>query len=85
MQGIIDRTYSPTVDSTTTRSVLSMGIEKNLVIHQRDVRTAFLHGKIDSAAYKMPANGSVIYLGHQRSYKAAQGPFRSQGSSATMV
>lgn len=36
-------TFSPTTDLTSVRVVLQKAVQENLLVHQMDVKTAFLH------------------------------------------
>ena len=50
-QGSVVNTYAPVADFTTVRVVLAVGIQRRYVMHQIDVKTAFLHGEMDSQVY----------------------------------
>ena len=69
MQGNVDHTYSPVVDFSTSRLALAVAVQRNLFVHQLDVRTAFLHGNIDSDVYILPPNGSGIVLQQKEALK----------------
>lgn len=73
LQGFVDNTYSPVVDFTTIRTALAIGIQRGFYIHQMDVRTAFLHGKIDEDVYVHPPEGSGIILRSGQSLKLGKG------------
>ena len=62
MQGNVDFTYAPVVDFSMVRAALAIAVKRNYVVHQMDVRTAFLHGEIDEDVYIMPHSGSGIIL-----------------------
>lgn len=62
MQGNVDFTYAPVVDFNTVRAALSIAVKRNYVVHQMDVRTAFLHREIDEDVYIQPPSGSGITL-----------------------
>ena len=57
LQGSVEFTYAPVVDFTTVRMCLALAVQKRYVIHQMDVRTAFLHGQIDQEIYVKPPKG----------------------------
>lgn len=44
-------TYAPVVRMTTVRTLLSVAVQRNLHLHQMDVRTAFLNGKLSETVY----------------------------------
>lgn len=47
MQGSVEFTYAPVVDFSIIRLALTVAVQRKYLIHQMDVVTAFLHGKID--------------------------------------
>ena len=57
LQGNVDFTFSPVVDFTTVRVALTLAVQKGLLVHQMDVKTAFLHGEIDQEVYISPPGG----------------------------
>ena len=65
LQGNVENTYSPVVEFTTIRTALALAVEKGHVIHQMDVKTAFLHGKIDEDVYVTPPEGMDIFEDHE--------------------
>ena len=51
-QGIdYEETFSPTADMTTVRVVMKKAVQEDLVLHQMDVKTAYLHAPIDCEVY----------------------------------
>lgn len=48
LQGDVGNIFYPVVDFTTIRSALAIAVQRRYFIHQMDIRTAFLHGDIDS-------------------------------------
>lgn len=51
-QGIdYEETFSPTADMTTVRVVMQKAVQEDLVLHQMDVKTAYLHAPIDCEVY----------------------------------
>jgi hypothetical protein len=44
-------TYSPVVQLTTIRMLISLAASYGLTIHQMDVKTAFLNGKLEEEIY----------------------------------
>ena len=73
LQGNIEQTYSPVVDFSTVPAALAVAVQKDLRVHQLDVRTAFLHGKIDSDVYIRPPRGAGIKLDSNQSLKLNKG------------
>lgn len=47
-------TFSPTADLTSVRVVLHKAVQENLLVHQMDMKTAFLHAPIDYEIYINP-------------------------------
>ena len=62
MRGTIENTYSPVVDFTTIRVALTTAVQRNFVIHQVDVNTAFFDGVVDEIVYVIPPDGCGIEL-----------------------
>ncbi len=50
-------TFSPTADLTSVRVVLQKAAQENLLLHQMDVKTAYLHAPIDYEIYINPPEG----------------------------
>lgn len=46
-----DETFSPTADMTSVRVVVQKAAQENLILHQMDVETAYLHAPIDHEIY----------------------------------
>jgi hypothetical protein len=44
-------TYSPVACLTTIRVLLSLAASHGLILHQMDIKTAFLHGELDEEIY----------------------------------
>jgi len=44
-------TYSPVTRLTTIRALLSLAASYGLIIHQMDIKTAFLNGELDEEIY----------------------------------
>ena len=62
MQGTVESTYAPVVDFSTVRTALVIAVKRNYIIHQMDVRTAFLHGEIDEKVFIVPPPDCGINL-----------------------
>ena len=53
-------TYAPVARITTIRLLLALAATHNLVIHQIDVKTAFLNGELDEEIYMKQPEGFVM-------------------------
>nr|GEX52597.1 zinc finger, CCHC-type [Tanacetum cinerariifolium] len=53
-------TYAPVARITTIRLLLSLAVIHNLVIHQMDVKIAFLNGDLEEEVYMKQPEGFVI-------------------------
>lgn len=54
-----EETFSPTADMTTVRVVMQKAVHADLVLHQMDVKTAYLHAAIDREIYLEQPEGYV--------------------------
>ena len=52
--------FTPVVKLTTIRLVLSMVVAENLLLHQMDVNTTFLHGDLEDELYMTQPEGFVV-------------------------
>jgi DNA-dependent RNA polymerase auxiliary subunit epsilon len=53
-------TFSPTAKMTSVRMLMQLAVQYNLIIHQMDVKTAFLNAPIDCELYLEQPKGFVI-------------------------
>ncbi|GJV21385.1 zinc finger, CCHC-type containing protein [Tanacetum coccineum] len=74
-------TYAPVARITTIRLLLALVAIHNLVIHQMDVKTAFLNGDLDEEVYMkqpegfvMPRNGHKVCKLVKSLYRLKQAP-----------
>ena len=54
-------TYSPVARLARNRVLLSLGASHGLLVHQMDVKTAFLNGELDEEIYMEQPDGFVLY------------------------
>ena len=55
-----DETYSPVVDATTFRYLISLIAHEGLNLHMMDVVTTYLYGSLDSDIYMKLPNGYIL-------------------------
>ncbi|KAK1660743.1 hypothetical protein QYE76_048902 [Lolium multiflorum] len=60
-------TYSPVARLTTIRVLLSMAASYGLIVHQMDVKTAFLNGELEEEIYMDQPDGFVV-KGEERKF-----------------
>ena len=53
-------TYSPVARLTTIRVLLSLAASHGLLIHQMDVKMAFLNSELGEEIYRQRTNGFVV-------------------------
>ena len=53
-------TFSPTADITSVRAFMQVAVQNNLIVHQMDVKTAYLHAPIDSEIYLQQPEGFEV-------------------------
>ena len=46
-----DETFSPVVRFSSIRTLLAFAVEKEMIIYQMDVKTAFLNGDLEEEIY----------------------------------
>lgn len=54
-----EETFSPAADMTSVRLIMQKAAQEDLVIHQMDVKTAYLHAPIDCEIYIEQPDGYV--------------------------
>jgi hypothetical protein len=54
-----DETFSPVVKFATVRDVLSLALSRDWVIHQLDIKNAFLHGTLTETVYYSQPTGFI--------------------------
>ena len=53
-------TYSPIARLTTIRVLFFLAASYGLIVHQMDVKTAFLNGELDEEIYMVQPDGFVV-------------------------
>jgi hypothetical protein len=53
-------TYAPVARITTIRMILALASIHKLLIHQMDVKTAFLHGDLEEEIYMKQPEGFIV-------------------------
>lgn len=57
----MEDTYPPVAEFTTVRKMLAVAVQKDFLLEQLDVKTAFLHGTLDTDVYVRPPKGLFIW------------------------
>ena len=55
-----NETFSPTARMTSVRILMQLAVQYNLIVHQMDVKTAFLNAPIDCELYVEQPDGFVV-------------------------
>ena len=60
-QGIdFEETFAPVVRFSSIRSLLAFAVQKDMIVHQMDVVTAFLNGELDDEIYMQQPEGYKV-------------------------
>lgn len=64
-------TFAPTADLTSVRALMQIAVQNDLIVHQMDVKTAYLHAPIDEDIYLEQPEGfeSTSVTGEKLVYK----------------
>ena len=60
LQGFVDETFAPVVDFSSVRVMLALAVQRRYFIHQMDIKTAFLHEKIDTDVFITAPEGVML-------------------------
>ncbi|BES90435.1 Protein of unknown function (DUF525) [Nesidiocoris tenuis] len=60
--GVEEEVYSPVARMITLRTLLTYALNLELDVHQMDVKSAFLNGKLDAPVYMIPPKGKMSCL-----------------------
>ena len=55
-----DETFSPVIRFETVRMMIALAVQNGLKLHQMDVTTAFLNGKLEEEVYMKQPEGFII-------------------------
>ncbi|GJS77461.1 zinc finger, CCHC-type containing protein [Tanacetum coccineum] len=78
-------TYAPVARITTIRLLLALAAIHNLVIHQMDVKTAFLNGDLDEEVYMKQPEGFVMPGNEHKMSRFTSNPSRHHWKAITRV
>ena len=60
MQGVnYNKTFSPTARFTSIRMLMQLAVEENLMLHQMDVKAAYLDAPVDCEIYTKQPEGYI--------------------------
>ncbi|GKE29761.1 zinc finger, CCHC-type containing protein [Tanacetum coccineum] len=72
-------TYAPVAHITTIRLLLALAAIHNLVIHQMDVKTAFLNGGLDEEVYMKQPKGFVMPVDKTKKFLSSKFSMKDMG------
>ena len=79
--GLTEETFAPVVRSSSIRVLLAFGLQNDMIIHQIDVITAFLNGKLQEdiymqqpAGYEVPGKETLVCKLKKALYGLKQSP-----------
>nr|GEU71132.1 zinc finger, CCHC-type [Tanacetum cinerariifolium] len=74
-------TYAPVARITTIRLLLALAAIHNLVIHQMDVKTAFLNGDFDEEVYMKQPEGFVMPVDETKKFLSSRFSIKDMGEA----
>ncbi|GKB69413.1 zinc finger, CCHC-type containing protein [Tanacetum coccineum] len=74
-------TYTPVACITTIRLLLALAAIHNLVIHQMDVKTAFLNGDLDEEVYMKQPEGFVMPVDKNKKFLSSKFSMKDMGEA----
>ena len=80
-----DETFAPVARNTSIRSVISLASIFGWKLHQMDVKTAFLNGKIDQEVFVEQPEGFVLHSRDSHVCRLKKGLVWPQASSQSLV
>ncbi|GKB93558.1 retrovirus-related pol polyprotein from transposon TNT 1-94 [Tanacetum coccineum] len=80
-----EESFAPVARIEAIRIFVANAANKNMMIFQMDVKTAFLNGELKEEVYVSQTEGFVDQDNPSHVYKLKKGPVRSQTSTTCMV
>ncbi|GJY52573.1 zinc finger, CCHC-type containing protein [Tanacetum coccineum] len=78
-------TYAPVARITTIRLLLALATIHNLVIHQMDVKTAFLNGDLDEEVYMKQPEGFVMPVDKTKKFLSSRFSMKDMGKADVII
>ncbi|GJX27995.1 zinc finger, CCHC-type containing protein [Tanacetum coccineum] len=78
-------TYAPVARITTIRLLLALAAIYNLVIHQMDVKTAFLNGDLDEEVYIKQPEGFVMPVDKTKKFLSSRFSMKDMGEADVIL
>ncbi|GJW76372.1 zinc finger, CCHC-type containing protein [Tanacetum coccineum] len=78
-------TYAPVARITTIRLLLALAAIHNLVIHQMDVKTAFLNGDLDEEVYMKQPEGFVMPVDKTKKFLSSRFSMKDMGEADVIL
>nr|GFA00612.1 zinc finger, CCHC-type [Tanacetum cinerariifolium] len=78
-------TYAPVARITTIRLLLALAAIYNLVIHQMDVKTAFLNGDLDEKVYMKQPEGFVMLVDKTKKFLSSRFSMKDMGEADVIL
>ena len=78
-------TYAPVAKTTTIRILFALASLNNLIVHQMDVKTAFLNGDLDEEIYMEQPEGFMLPGNEQKVCKLVKSLYGLKSGTKTMA